>query len=553
MEKSYFYSNPEKRDIVLTRDTNKEYNAQAYLQDMTTAKTLYIMNTTTKATAKLTDIAQSELKSEVTFTDPATCTTPPTEKCTITNTLDKATPKYTTSLGNIIYDGASKMTSDNVNLYFSLDDKTYEPVFDLNRAVAPQTLYLQDMKTRTKISYTNFVYDAKALTVNFDITRPLYTDVLLSREQGLAYTFAEKEALIYDGGAYIRGEGIEISVDGGKTRIGEYKAETYPTTLLVRSKLTQTTTELTKVVLDPKLGTLSFSIANPCIIDTDKDGVEDKNDDCPKLYGKKEFNGCTALLRVSVEENVNGTHQDTALETKVFDAAAGSCVATVGAQPQNYAAIREKCAAELTKKETMSPVEGNKPRNLISDLAGLGVTKGTKLVLVKSQASVDGSFGYMGFDLPTINEGETRDVGFNIVAGQTLNFVQTSIFTKDSKGFRQSLRRAQVIKGSELQIFQPDFSLRNGTEEVYPFMFVSDGDWDVDICLEVPAGYKIAEPGKCSQTFLSNETKIVEFVAVETGSPKSFDVGASLKVKHKGKITNVNLKIKSHNPNAKDK
>lgn len=150
-------------------------------------------------------------------------------------------------------------------------------------------------------------------------------------------------------------------------------------------------------------------------------------------------------------------------------------------------------------------------------------------------------------------DGQSRDVGFNIVAGQELNFVQTAVFTKNSKGFRQSLLRAQVIKGSLLEVFQPDYVLWNGVEQVYPFMFVSEGARDVDVCLDVPQGYKIAEPGKCGQTFVSDETKIIEFVAVDVGSPKDFKMGAKMKFKHKGKTTNFNANINSHNPNANGK
>lgn len=151
-----------------------------------------------------------------------------------------------------------------------------------------------------------------------------------------------------------------------------------------------------------------------------------------------------------------------------------------------------------------------------------------------------------------MTDGESRDVGFNIVPGQQLNYVQTSVFTKNTKGLRESLRRAQVIKGSELQIFQPDYIIWNGTEKIYPFAFVSDGDRTVDVCLSVPEGYKIVDPGTCTQELIKNETKVVEFTAVDVGSPKEFDAFARIKVNHKGKTTNVDLKVKSFNPNKKD-
>lgn len=142
---------------------------------------------------------------------------------------------------------------------------------------------------------------------------------------------------------------------------------------------------------------------------------------------------------------------------------------------------------------------------------------------------------------------QSRDVGFNVVPGQDLNFVQTSLFTRNSKGIRQSSRRSQVIKGSQLEIFQPDYVLWNGTEEVYPFLFISDSDRNVDVCLEVPEGYVVADGAVCTQAFISNEVKVVEFKVVDIGSPEKFDAGAKMTVTHKGKKTKVDLKVKSIN------
>lgn len=91
----------------------------------------------------------------------------------------------------------------------------------------------------------------------------------------------------------------------------------------------------------------------------------------------------------------------------------------------------------------------------------------------------------------------------------------------------------------------------NSTEEIYPFLFISDSDWTVDVCLEVPEGYQIVDPGACTQTLISNETKVVEFKVADIGSPEKFDALVKMTATHKGKKTKVDLKVNSINKKIK--
>jgi len=298
---------------------------------------------------------------------------------------------------------------------------------------------------------------------------------------------------------------------------------------------------------------VNVDIATVILKDEDGDTVPDVFDKCPSESGNQ-ADGCSfsASLRVSVEEVVAGSkRQDTALETKIFNLENGA-VNGILAQPQNYAQIYNSGAEENTQTETFSPNDGtNKPRNLVSDLVPIGATTGNKMVLVKSQQSADGTFGYMGFQVQGLLEGQSRDVGFNIVSGQPNNFVQTAYFTQNSKGIWQNERRAQVIKGSELSVFQPDEIIWTSGTEIYPFLFISDSDWNVDVCLSVPTGYQIVSPGACGQTLVANEAKVFEFTVKDIGSPKNFNAHAKFTFTHKGKKQKFESDIKSHNPKAK--
>lgn len=73
-------------------------------------------------------------------------------------------------------------------------------------------------------------------------------------------------------------------------------------------------------------------------------------------------------------------------------------------------------------------------------------------------------------------------------------------------------------EGSALDIFEPTDVIWNGTEELYPFGFVSDSNWDVNLCLSAPEGYQVASGESCIQTLVANEEKFVNFTLKEVGS-----------------------------------
>ena len=85
------------------------------------------------------------------------------------------------------------------------------------------------------------------------------------------------------------------------------------------------------------------------------------------------------------------------------------------------------------------------------------------------------------------------------------------------------------------------------TSYVYPYIFTSDSEWRVDVCLLVPAGYAIVgtydefgnliSDKNCVKTFVAGETKVVAFEVIETGSPKKFNVNAEIDAKTKDKTS----------------
>ena len=98
-----------------------------------------------------------------------------------------------------------------------------------------------------------------------------------------------------------------------------------------------------------------------------------------------------------------------------------------------------------------------------------------------------------------------------------------------------------VLTGSLLEIINPQYTIWENYEELYPFLFISEGAWEVDVCVNVPQGYRVVD-GDCNQVFAADEAKDILFVVEEIGSPEP-KVKTKMKIKHKGKSENVDLDI----------
>ena len=103
--------------------------------------------------------------------------------------------------------------------------------------------------------------------------------------------------------------------------------------------------------------------------------------------------------------------------------APGSCAASLGGNPPNFADIFASCVAENTRGETFSP------NNLVSQLVTMGALPGDKLVLVRATGSA-----IIGFNVQGLTAGETRDLGFVVAPPGSSTFTQSRFFVRDAQG-----------------------------------------------------------------------------------------------------------------------
>ncbi len=263
--------------------------------------------------------------------------------------------------------------------------------------------------------------------------------------------------------------------------------------------------------------------------DTDGDGITDELDQCKDAQGQAAYNGCPSAIKVSaVRHTIEGTTKNPSsvkyplpgLIVKLFDKSDGSCAASYGISWQNYPSIDENCGSVAL---------------CITNANGeciVGALPGDYMVIGR-HISIDGNGQTI-----TIDDKHLGVSASDLAAGQLMQKHLQLLEVPDlnSGGSKKLPASTKKITGSYLEILQPDYIIWSGTEELYPFIFTSDADWTVDVCLYVPEGYRPVD--QCLQTFVTGETKVLQFRVVEVGSvPGDTDITFDLSHKDsKGKV-----------------
>ncbi len=134
-------------------------------------------------------------------------------------------------------------------------------------------------------------------------------------------------------------------------------------------------------------------------------------------------------------------------------------------------------------------------------VAYLNVPPGDYVVASRFDCDGDGtSDDYLG-QLSSVNCGEvetTHLLMMEVVSGKKL------------------MCKNRRLTGSELLIVEPAEIVWDGTEQFYPFVFASAGDWDVTVSVAPPDGF-VADYDELSE-YVESQTKSVQFTITEVGS-----------------------------------
>jgi len=150
-------------------------------------------------------------------------------------------------------------------------------------------------------------------------------------------------------------------------------------------------------------------------------------------------------------------------------------------------------------------------------------------------------------------ENDDDDVDDTVIKGtvltKNLHFIKT---IKNDGKVKYEAGAIMVVSGSQLDILYPEFTIWDSSVELYPFVMSSADEWTINVCMQVPTGYKITgvldEAGivvgtsECVQSFVAGQTKVILFQVTDIGSPEP-DVGFSMDMTHKGKKSHTDVKV----------
>jgi Putative metal-binding motif len=203
---------------------------------------------------------------------------------------------------------------------------------------------------------------------------------------------------------------------------------------------------------------------------------------------------------------------------RVYDMSDGSCIKTrYGVSWQHYPNIWWGCNPAVVEGVTDS--EGK---------AILEVPPGDYILVGVQDPDTtprNGNEIYLG-----------RSVG-GVVSGETFFKYLQIIHTASGK---VSPGKGRRFTGSELWIIEPEYVEWSGTEEYYPFIFESIGEWEVTTAVAPPEGF-VADHDSLVEE-VTSEIEAVQFVITDIGS-EWVATGVTHEIKHKGKKEKVKSKI----------
>ncbi len=149
------------------------------------------------------------------------------------------------------------------------------------------------------------------------------------------------------------------------------------------------------------------------------------------------------------------------------------------------------------------------------------------------------------------DEDLTQEISIkNRVKHKHLRFIKR---IKRNGAVKYSSSGRNIVIGSQIDIDSVDYMVWDGTEELYPFVFSSEQDWTVDVCMSVPQGYEVAgildldgevvDATECLHTMVADEEKTFLFRVVDLESPEPNLTIAMNVERHGGELTKITKRV----------
>jgi hypothetical protein len=217
-----------------------------------------------------------------------------------------------------------------------------------------------------------------------------------------------------------------------------------------------------------------------------------------------------------------------ALPVHVFDRTAGSCARRFGTSWRDFKSVWLSC----------TPVSGGVAKTDVAGVVKFELPPGEYLAIGEHDpTTAAGDEVYLG---TTVGE---------IATGSSVQKHMQLIVKADGKAVPA---KATTRTGSLLRIIEPEFVEWSGTQELYPFVIETFGEWNVTTSVQPPNGF-VADHSSLSAE-VADAVTAVQFTVTNVGSDW-VSTEVTHQIKHKGKSETIRTRIgiKLHKELAKVK
>jgi len=212
------------------------------------------------------------------------------------------------------------------------------------------------------------------------------------------------------------------------------------------------------------------------------------------------------------------------LMVKAFDMSAGSCVRTYGVSWHHYENIWSNCTTPFA---CITGGDGKRSLDLPpGDYVLIAKYDPDVLELPGSDTDNPDNDIYIGVSAGDIQSGET-----------TQKYLQL-IVKLDGKKVPGKTKK---LTGSELLIIEPEYVEWSGDSELYPFVFESIGDWNVETSVAPPEGF-VAD-NKILSEDVNTGLEALQFTITDVGTKWNEPTEITYDIKHKKKKYKIKSKV----------
>lgn len=179
------------------------------------------------------------------------------------------------------------------------------------------------------------------------------------------------------------------------------------------------------------------------------------------------------------------TKEPMAVPVRIYDKSAGSCVSQFGVSWQNYKSIWLSCTPN-----------GAGSTDASSGSVAVELSPGDYIVIAKVDDDT-----YLGVSAGGLGSGETMQKYLQLIVKADGKKVPAKYTKKE---------------GSELLVIEPEYIEWDGTQQLYPFVFDSVGDWGVVTAVIPPVGFESDYDALEAQ--VTSEVEALQFTITDVGT-----------------------------------